>query len=164
MLVLLANWFPPEERARANAFFMCSNSLAYIITGPVSAWLINNWGWRYVFIVEGLVTMGLAFIFYPLVQDRPEQAKWLSAAERDYLVGRAKQEEESLKLMKNAPVSYKAILSSWNLWKLGIILPPWPGFIYLREPRTAAAIEGCGWRWRDWGFRSSSSSPHRPRE
>ena len=121
MLVLLANWFPPEERARANAFFMCSNSLAYIITGPVSGWLINNWGWRYVFVVEGLVTMVLAFIFYPLVHDRPEQAKWLSAAERDYLVGRAKQEEESLKLMKNAPVSYKAILSSWNLWKLGII-------------------------------------------
>jgi len=121
MLVLISNWFPVEERARANALFMWSNSLAYIVTGPVSGWIISVWGWRHVFIVEGLVTIVIAAIWYPLVTDKPEQAKWLSAAERDYLVRRAAEEQERLKNTSVVKASYKEILPRPDLWKLSVM-------------------------------------------
>jgi len=121
MLVLISNWFPAEERARANAFFGMSASVAFMITGPLSGWIISVYGWRHVFIIEGILTIALVIMWHPLVADRPEKAKWLSPAERDYLVGRMKAEQERIKGQGKAPVSYRQLLSDVNLWKLCLI-------------------------------------------
>lgn len=120
MLVMIAHWFPPEERARANAFFIMNLAIACVITGPLSGWIISEWGWRYVFFIEGGLSVALIFVWWPLIADRPEDAKWISAAERDYLVKRLKEEQESVKVAKG-PVSYKSIFSDLNLWKLSYV-------------------------------------------
>ena len=92
VLVILSHWFPIEERARANAIFIMNNAIASVITGPLAGWLITVYGWRYVFFVEGTITIFLIFIWWPLIDDSPEKAKWLSAAERMYLVKKLKEE------------------------------------------------------------------------
>lgn len=120
MLVMLAHWFPSEERARANAFFIMNLAIACVITGPLSGWIISEWGWRYVFFVEGVLSVGLIFVWWPMIADRPENAKWISAAERDYLIKRLKEENDAFK-GNHGPVSYKEILSDVNLWKLSYI-------------------------------------------
>ncbi len=120
MLVMLAHWFPPEERARANAFFIMNLAIACVITGPLSGWIISQWGWRYVFFVEGLLSIALIFVWWPMIADRPENAKWISPAERDYLVKRMKEEHDAFK-GERGPVSYKEILSDINLWKLSYV-------------------------------------------
>lgn len=117
ILVLISNWFPNEERARANGFFIMSNSLAYIITGPLSGWIVSTFGWRHVFFIEGGLTVLLVLAWWPLIEDRPEHARWLSAAERDYLVSRLKEEQGRVETGR----SYREILSNRNLWKLAAI-------------------------------------------
>jgi sugar phosphate permease len=120
MLVLIANWFPNEERGRANSLFIMSNSIAFAITGPLSGWIITFFGWRSVFFVEGAVTMALVALWWPLIEEKPEDAKWLSEAERDYLVGNAKEEQSKVQ-NTGAPVSYAAILRDLNIWKLSLL-------------------------------------------
>lgn len=38
--------------------------------------------WRMIFLVEGIVTVGLGLIAYPLLTDRPAKAKWLTEEEK----------------------------------------------------------------------------------
>ncbi|MBP1764174.1 MAG: major facilitator superfamily 1 [Firmicutes bacterium] len=118
MLVIISHWFPVEERARANAFFIMNLAIASMVTGPVSGWLISTWGWQYVFIVEGAVSLVLLLIWWPFIDDRPEDAKWISPEERDYLIMRREQEKVDVQSAVKADVSYKDILFDINVWKL----------------------------------------------
>ncbi len=85
ILALIGHWFPNEERARAIAYFQMNLAVASIITGPLSGWLIETYGWREMFIIEGLLSLGLLFVWLPLVSDHPHQAKWLDPKERAWI-------------------------------------------------------------------------------
>jgi MFS family permease len=84
-LVLLANWFPRSERARANAYWNLCQPLAVAGSAPITGWLLGGWGWKTMLILEG----ALPFIWLPIwlffIDDHPRQAKWISKEERDYL-------------------------------------------------------------------------------
>jgi len=117
-LVLISHWFPNEERGRANAYFIMNIAIASIITGPLSGWFITAYGWRSVFIGEGLLSIALIFVWYPLISDSPSKAKWISAEERDYLIEKLSAEQQTLKASKAGSGSYKEVLGDLNLWKL----------------------------------------------
>jgi MFS family permease len=84
-LVLLANWFPRSERARANAYWYLCQPLAVAGTAPITAGLLGSCGWHKMIILEG----ALPFLWLPIwwfgVRDHPRQASWISTEERDYL-------------------------------------------------------------------------------
>jgi MFS family permease len=83
--VLLANWFPRGERARANAYWNLCQPLAVAGSAPFTGWLLGAYGWQQMLILEGL----LPFIWLPIwwfgVADHPQEAKWLPQEERLYL-------------------------------------------------------------------------------
>jgi MFS family permease len=118
MLVIISHWFPDEERGRANACFIMNIAIASIITGPLSGWIIDHYGWRWVFYGEGMLSLALIFIWYPLISDRPATARWISAEERAYLASRFAAEQAQLEGESGAPASYGAVLRNPNLWKL----------------------------------------------
>ncbi|HTY87937.1 MAG TPA: MFS transporter [Candidatus Acidoferrum sp.] len=84
-LVLLANWFPRAERARANAYWQLCQPLAVAGSAPFTGWLLGAYGWQQMLMIEGV----LPFVWLPLwwfcIRDHPREAKWISAAEREYL-------------------------------------------------------------------------------
>ena len=84
-LVLLANWFPRSERARANAYWNLCQPLAVAGSAPLTGWLLGVYGWQTMIILEGC----LPFIWLPIwwfgIRDHPREAKWISAEERAYL-------------------------------------------------------------------------------
>lgn len=91
MLVYLTLWFPPAYRARANALFMIAMPVTAAIGSAVSGYILsldgawNLAGWQWLFMLEGLpsVLLGLAVFWY--LDDRPQQAAWLSAEEKAVL-------------------------------------------------------------------------------
>jgi MFS family permease len=121
ILVIISRWFPREERGRANACFLMNIAIASIITGPLSGWIIAHYGWRWVFIGEGFLSLALIFIWYPLISNGPQSAKWLSPAERDWLVTKLAAEREEVKREARTAVSYGAVLYDINLWKLVVL-------------------------------------------
>jgi len=91
VIVFFSHWFRPEDRAKAMASFALAMPLATVIGNPISVVIMNNVtafgldGWRWIFIVEGIlpVLAGIATIF--LLPNRPAEVKWLSNDERQWL-------------------------------------------------------------------------------
>jgi ACS family tartrate transporter-like MFS transporter len=90
VVVYLSHWFRVEDRARAFAFFMLAVPISNVVGAPVSGILLGvHWGglagWRWLFLLEGLpaIVLGVVTVFY--LTDRPRDARWLDAAEKEHL-------------------------------------------------------------------------------
>ena len=123
VLIIVANWFPKKELGRANALCLMGLALAAVVTNPLSGWLISKWGWRWLFFGEGAISLAMIFVWYPLISDHPEQAKWISPAEKEYLgttlaAEKAERAAAATKAMGRAQWSYKQILANKHLWLL----------------------------------------------
>jgi len=84
-LVLLANWFPRSERARANSYWLLCQPLAVAGSAPFTGWLLGACGWQPMLMIEGLLPFVWLPIWWFCIRDHPREAKWVSDAERDYL-------------------------------------------------------------------------------
>ena len=90
VLVFLTHWFIQSDRSKSVAAFMGAIPLSFIIGSPISGWLLGvHWhgisGWRWLFILEGLPAVVFGVITWFYLTDRPQEAKWLPAAEREWL-------------------------------------------------------------------------------
>jgi sugar phosphate permease len=84
-LVLLANWFPKEERARANGYWMLCQPIALIVSSPMSGYILGRWNWRVLLVTEGSLPFLSLIIWELFIADRPAEAAWISSEEREYL-------------------------------------------------------------------------------
>ena len=108
-ILYLSLWFPSRERAQAIAVFMAAAPLSTAIGSPISGALMElpkflglmNWQWLY--IIEALPAIALGFLTYKVLTDRPEEATWLNAEERAWLVTTlaAESQESSKHASKN---------------------------------------------------------------
>jgi ACS family tartrate transporter-like MFS transporter len=93
MLLYLTFWFPSRQRARAVAKFMTATSLAGVVGGPLASALLKFdgvgglAGWQWVFAAEGVPTVLLGISVLWVLNDGPEQARWLSGDEKTWLKG-----------------------------------------------------------------------------
>ncbi|MGH6735480.1 MAG: MFS transporter [Methyloceanibacter sp.] len=91
VILYLTYWFPAAERARIVALFMAAVPLATVVGGPVSGALLEMHGflglagWHWLFIVEGLPAIVLGLVALAFLDDKPEQAAWLTTDERKSL-------------------------------------------------------------------------------
>jgi MFS family permease len=124
LLTVIANWFPRRELGRANAFFLMSLPLSTLFTNPISGWIVSNFSWRWLFAVEGCISLSLIAIWLPLISDRPEDASWISDDERNYLVATlAAEKKDSLGSCPTGGVNgYRRLLADRNLWLLVALL------------------------------------------
>lgn len=89
-LVYLSHWFPASTRARALSGFILAVPLSFVLGAPLSAWCLSlgwmDWpGWRWLFVLQGAPAVVFGCIVPFLMPDRPRDAKWLSASERQWL-------------------------------------------------------------------------------
>lgn len=97
----LATWFPAKQRGRAMALFLSSIPLAGIIGAPLSGWVLSVFedvghlhGWQWLLLVEAVPTLILAVVTYLCLEDRAEDAKWLSPEERHLVIDRVSSEDQ----------------------------------------------------------------------
>lgn len=80
----VAEWFPRKERALATAIFNSGTNLGPIIVPLVIPWITIRYGWRWCFIITGV--LNLAWIIpWLLVYRPPGEHKSVSAAEVAYI-------------------------------------------------------------------------------
>jgi MFS transporter, ACS family, tartrate transporter len=126
VIYYLGNWYPAAERARAMAWFMLAIPLSTVVGGPVAGLILelNGWlgmtGWQWLFLVEGVPAVLLGFVVLAYLSDAPEQAPWLSPAERRWLAERVGGEQRAAHSRHGVGLS-KALVHP-TVWRLGLIL------------------------------------------
>src|SRR5262249_21780721 len=106
MIVYLTHWFRLRERSRAIACLYAAIPAASLIGSPLASWLLGvHWcalaGWRWLFILEGMPAIVLGFITLFYLTDRPAEARWLPAAERDWLIRELHAEQQAKKKVRS---------------------------------------------------------------
>ncbi|OIK09279.1 MFS transporter [Bacillus sp. MUM 13] len=125
MLIFLSHWFTKAERSRANTFLILGNPATVLWMSILSGYLLNSFGWRWMFIFEGFPAMIWAFIWWKVVQDDPKDAKWLSSQEKLHLEEELLKEQQGMQEVKNYRDAFKSktvILLSlqYALWSIGV--------------------------------------------
>jgi ACS family tartrate transporter-like MFS transporter len=154
MVLYLTYWIPAAERARTGALFMMAAPIAIIVGAPISEALLSMHGqgglagWQWLFLLEGApaVVLGVAALF--VLTDRPEQARWLAPAEREWLSGVMAAERAARGERGHASVF--AAFASPKVWLLSTVyflntLVTYGVFLWL--PKILRDLSGSGgWR------------------
>lgn len=96
---LLSCWYKRNEAQKRFSFFFSSTTLAGAFGGLLAYGIsrmdgIRGYkGWRWIFILEGLLTIVLAVIGFWVIPDFPETVSWLNEEEKAFV--KAKLEKDS---------------------------------------------------------------------
>jgi ACS family tartrate transporter-like MFS transporter len=103
IIYYLSDWFPARVRARAISQFMLGGVIASMVGNPLSGFILQYmdqigglWGWQWVFLLEGIPAVVLGFVTLAYLTDRPDQARWLTSAERTWLAQQIENERNLL--------------------------------------------------------------------
>jgi MFS family permease len=124
IILYLTYWFPRAERARIVAWFMVAIPISSAIGSTVSALLISAGhgvfglsGWRFMFLVEGVPSILLAVATWFVLTDRPRDAAWLTAEQRDWLASTMDAEESG----SGHRHGWRGSLTSGRVWALSLV-------------------------------------------
>ncbi|KAL7951315.1 major facilitator superfamily domain-containing protein [Trichoderma barbatum] len=94
----LSRWYRRSELAFRLSLYIVMSPLAGAFGGLLASAILklDHVGgvrsWRMIFVVEGIITIGLGLIGFFTLTDRPETARWLSQEEKDLAIARVKSE------------------------------------------------------------------------
>lgn len=89
IVLYLTWWYPVQRRASVMSIFFAGVMAAGVLGGLVSGWILRDMagvmglkGWQWMFVLEGIPAVALAVIGHFVLHDRPDDARWLSGAEK----------------------------------------------------------------------------------
>jgi ACS family tartrate transporter-like MFS transporter len=92
IILYFTYWFPSNHHARIVSGFLVGLPVAVAIGAPISTGLLGLdglfglRGWQVMYIAEAIPTVVIGVLTFFVLTDRPEQAKFLTAEERNWLV------------------------------------------------------------------------------
>jgi MFS transporter, ACS family, tartrate transporter len=92
IILYFTYWFPSHHHARIVSGFLVGLPVAVAVGAPISTGLLGLEGlfglrgWQVMYIAEAIPTVLIGVITFFVLTDRPEQAKFLTAEERNWLV------------------------------------------------------------------------------
>ncbi|KAH7029794.1 major facilitator superfamily domain-containing protein [Microdochium trichocladiopsis] len=88
-MLCLSVWYTRKELALRTALLYCGSLFSGAFSGLIAAGITSSLegamglkSWRWLFIIEGAVTVALALVVSPILPDFPHNTKWLSEQER----------------------------------------------------------------------------------
>jgi ACS family tartrate transporter-like MFS transporter len=132
ILLLFTYWFPDHHRARIVSGFTLALPVSVALGAPISTailgldGLLGVAGWKWIYLLEAIPTVLIGFLVLAWMSDKPATAKWLTDAERGWLVGRLDTERRAVEAkgkfnLWQGLMNPKILLLSANY--LGIVTP-----------------------------------------
>ncbi|MFE4451263.1 MFS transporter [Streptomyces sp. NPDC056796] len=136
-ILFLSQWVPSRHRTKVLGLFYLAQPLTTVIGAPLAGWFINQHGlfglegWRVMFLGVSIPAILLGVIAWFYLIDKPADAKWLTAEERDWLTkelaaenaGKTGADERT----NHGKEALKAAFTNSRVWTLALI---YFGFIY----------------------------------
>ncbi|KAH8659763.1 allantoate permease [Xylariales sp. PMI_506] len=131
---LLGSWYTPQEIGKRAMIFWLAGSIGTLFSGILQAAAYTNLdgvkgyaGWRWLFIVDGIITLPLAtagFLFFPNLPQGGKKTWWTTEAEHVLSVKRM----QAIKRAGKTPWTKekaKRILLSWHTYLLPLLYIVW---------------------------------------
>ena len=132
---LIGMWYKRAEAQKRFSFFFSSTSLAGAFGGLIAAGInhidgkFGHRAWRWIFIIEGTITMFFAIVLFFGIPDFPENAKFLSEKEKRFVTARLEADQGksalerriTMKDVGNVLKDYKVLLGGFMY--MGLIVP-----------------------------------------
>lgn len=115
-------WYRVPEAQKRYSFFFNAASFAGAFGGLLASAIGKMEGirgyhaWRWVFILEGILTCILSVAAYFLVADFPEHAQWLNEDERAFIVGRLVADQGPSE-MENK-ITWQGVIETFKNWQM----------------------------------------------
>ncbi|KAJ7507751.1 MFS general substrate transporter [Mycena galericulata] len=130
---LISKWYTRRELSQRTALLSCgsliSNAFGSLIASGILDTMDDKWGyasWRWLFFIEGGMTVLVAFAAIFILPDFPEtQNSWLSSAERALAQRRMAEDagmDEDLDPKQGSIFGFVMAVSDWKIWFLAFTL------------------------------------------
>jgi len=106
IILYFTYWFPSHHHARIVSGFLVGLPVAVAIGAPISTGLLGLdglfglRGWQVMYIAEAIPTVVIGVITFFVLTDKPEQAKFLTAEERNWLVAKIATERRATEAVR----------------------------------------------------------------
>ena len=143
---IYARWIPFKERTRAVGFTNSGIAAGTLFGFAVSALIIANYSWEWVFYSFGLIGVFWYFFWNKIVTSYPEDNKYISRKELIIIKSEAPSKETAPKiplfrLIRNTPFMAIAIATFCNNWSLYTFLSYLPKYINAPVVQGGMGIE-----------------------
>lgn len=118
---LISEYYTRKEASLRFAMFFTFGILGPCISGLLAYGIRNmngiqgKEGWRWIFILEGILTIAISFLIFFLVPDFPERTDILSGAEKAHLLEKLRRDKGDQKLTIRS-VNWVKTLSDYKIW------------------------------------------------
>ncbi len=110
---VVAEWFPPRERAFAGGVFTSGASIGAVIAAPLVATITHYWGWRAAFLFTG--SLGFVWLIgWVWLYRTPGQHPYLSSTEKALL------EESRLTVPDTGSLRWLDLLRERQVWAITV--------------------------------------------
>ena len=112
VIIYLTYWFRAKDQATSVALFTAAIPVSYLLGAPLSTWIMDHAGgfglsgWRWMLLLEGVPALLGGIACYVFLTDKPEQAHWLTEAEKHWLGAELAKDREERAQVKT--------LSTWQ--------------------------------------------------
>lgn len=130
-IFFLSAWAPARHRSKILALFYLAQPLTVVCGAPLAAWFIGHdglfglSGWRVMFLGVSVPAIVVGIIAWFYLIDKPDDAKWLTREEKDWL--NTELARENAKKSSAANHSFRSVMLNGRVWVLCLI---YFGFVY----------------------------------
>jgi D-galactonate transporter len=125
IIFYLTLWFPSAYRGRIIGWFMIAVPVSSLIGSPLSGYILlmdglyGLKGWQWLFIIEAIPSVVLAFVTWYYLPDRPSDASFLTLEEREWL--QTELEKEAAQRARHSDLDLWGALRNTRVIALGFV-------------------------------------------
>lgn len=147
--LFFVKWFPTWERGRISGLCLLAIPISAMIMAPLGGWLIGSWGYKEMFIIQGIPPLIMGIIVAFLLKEKPEQDTALNQAERNYLLTSIPVSEKRTE----GNGAFRGVYLNPRIWIIGLVYLLWMTGLYgfnqwlptLLTEASGSGIEAVGW-------------------
>ncbi|KAE9573971.1 putative transporter SEO1 [Colletotrichum fructicola] len=159
-IYVIGSWYKKTEVARRIALFFISSPLGTMFAGYLQAAAYTNLsgvhgmsGWRWLFIIDGIITLGIAFFGFVIFPDVPSRKNPFTLTDADFKIAQKRVEGSSTppQLQLSASIfkrvlgrwHFYAFVTLWTLFDMNFVPGGQPFSLYLRakSPKLYSIVQ-----------------------
>nr|WTA00075.1 MFS transporter [Streptomyces sp. NBC_00857] len=135
-ILFLSQWVPTRHRTKVLALFYLAQPLTTVVGAPLAGWLIGQHGlfglegWRVMFLFVSIPAILLGVVAWFYLIDRPADAAWLTADEKEWLTGELAAENATKTGNSERSHGREALKEAFRSGRVWVLAMVYFGFIY----------------------------------